>query len=169
MSFSVNDNRTQVVKVFLEEVTTTGGTHYEVRYNVKGNSASMSCGNAALKSGSISRISDDKFTVIDTVGNKRTFYIGTVGVTEGGNGFTSVKQEEQKKEKKSKKSKKQKRGYWGFWKEKLGGWVWLASPLLLILWIPILVLKLIWTILKLVLTVTGLKFIFSIFAGGGDD
>ena len=107
--------------------------------------------------------------MIDTVGNKRTFYIGTVGVTEGGNGFTSVKQEEQKKEKKSKKSKKQKRGYWGFWKEKLGGWVWLASPLLLILWIPILVLKLIWTILKLVLTVTGLKFIFSIFAGGGDD
>lgn len=124
----------------------------------------MGCGNCAVQSGSLSKVADDKFTVIDTAGNKRTFTIGTSRITEGGTGFTSA---EVKKEKKH-KEKKKKRGYWGFWKEKLGGWVWLLSPILFVLWIPYLVLSIVWWILKKLLTITGIMFLLNVFGVGKD-
>lgn len=121
----------------------------------------------ACKYGTFTENGDGTYTV--------TYYVDQDG-NEDESSFSMTEQRRRKEAKEHKhESKKANKpsesgtGYWGFWKNMLGGWVWLASPLLLILWIPVLILQLLWAIVKLVFTLVGLKFIFGLFAGSSDD
>ena len=110
--YKINNSKTTVKEVFLENRPTTNGDHYHVCYREGGNTTSKTAGTtAAFKPGSLEQVEEDHFKARMTNGDVCHFYVTKNSVTYNNESFRFSKQganeeEEEKKEKKQSKRRK---------------------------------------------------------------
>ena len=103
--YKINNSKTTVKEVFLENRPTTNGDHYHVCYREGGNTTSKTAGTtAAFKPGSLEQVEEDHFKARMTNGDVCHFYVTKNSVTYNNESFRFSKQganeeEEEKKEK----------------------------------------------------------------------
>ena len=160
MSIIINDQRTNVTEVFLEESKYADGTKkLFVAYRVKGNSGTrLVNGGSGSSYSSLQKVDEDHVKALAENGDWHTYTIGSDGVWSGlQRGFTEAQSASGKADKKAKReakreAKRAKRGaIKNFILEEIPAPLnWIIYP---VLWIISSIFKLIWWLIKLVLVI----------------